>query len=55
LSRCFDNTAGAEEKDGVDELSEALHNLTPLLLTNTTIRRMQPGSTEQSSLKINSR
>jgi hypothetical protein len=34
------------EKDGVDELSETLHNLTSLLLTNTTIRKMQQGSNE---------
>jgi hypothetical protein len=40
---------------GVDELGETLHNLIPLLLTNKTIRRMQQGSTEQSSLTINSR
>jgi hypothetical protein len=40
---------------GVDELSETLHNLIPLLLTNKTIRRTQQGSTEQSSLTINSR
>jgi hypothetical protein len=32
------------EKDGVDELSETLHNLASLLLTNTTIRTMQQGS-----------
>jgi hypothetical protein len=43
---CFDNSAGAAEKRGVDELSETLHNLIPLLLTNKTIRRMQQGSTE---------
>jgi hypothetical protein len=34
------------EKDGVDELSELMHNLSSLLLTNTTIRRTQQGSTE---------
>jgi hypothetical protein len=38
-ARCFDNTAGAEEKRGVDELSETRHNLSSLLLTNTTIRK----------------
>jgi hypothetical protein len=27
------------ENEGVDELSETLHNLTPLLLTNKTIRK----------------
>jgi len=43
----FDNTAGAEEKDGVDELSDVVHNLLPLLLTNKTIRGTQQGSTEQ--------
>jgi hypothetical protein len=43
------------EKDEVDELSETRHNLTSLLLTNKTIRRAQQGSTEQSSLTINSR
>ncbi|QJD99426.1 hypothetical protein HH212_04820 [Massilia forsythiae] len=42
----FDQAAGAEEKEGVDELSSMLHNLSPLLLTNKTIRRMQQGSTE---------
>jgi hypothetical protein len=35
------------EKRGVDELSETLHNLTSLLLTNKTIREAQQGSTEQ--------
>jgi hypothetical protein len=39
LSRCVDRTAGAEEKDGVDELSETLHNLISLLLTNKTLCR----------------
>ena len=34
------------EKRGVDELSETLHNLTSLLLTNKTIRGTQQGSTE---------
>jgi hypothetical protein len=44
-----------KKKQGVDELSETLHNLIPLLLTNKTIRRRQQGSTEHSSLTINSR
>jgi hypothetical protein len=44
--RYVDHAAGAEEKDGVDELSETLHNISPLLLTNKTIRRTQQGSTE---------
>jgi hypothetical protein len=35
----FDNAACVAEKRGVDELSEALHNLAPLLLTNKTIRK----------------
>jgi hypothetical protein len=44
---CINGHAGcAEEKRGVDELSELLHNLTSLLLTNKTIRRTQQGSTE---------
>jgi hypothetical protein len=38
---CFDNSAGAAEKRGVDELSETLHNLIPLLLTNTTLRQQR--------------
>jgi hypothetical protein len=38
--------AKAEENEGVDELSETLHNLSSLLLTNKTIRRIQQGSTE---------
>jgi hypothetical protein len=42
----FDNTAGAEEKDGVDELSETLHNISSLLLTNKTICRQVASSTE---------
>jgi len=42
----FDNNACVEEKRGVDELRETLHNLTPLLLTNKTIRTAQQGSTE---------
>jgi hypothetical protein len=47
---------GALKKNrGVDELSETLHNLTSLLLTNKTIRRTQQGSAEHSSLTINSR
>jgi hypothetical protein len=43
------------ENEEVDELSETLHNLTSLLLTNKTIRRAQQGSTEYGSLTINSR
>jgi hypothetical protein len=42
----FDNPAGVAENKGVDELSETLHNLIPLLLTNKTIREAQQGSTE---------
>ncbi|QOY95156.1 hypothetical protein IM543_04510 [Massilia sp. UMI-21] len=34
------------KRQGVDELSEALHNLASLLLTNTTLRTVQQGSTE---------
>ena len=33
-------------KQGVDEKRETLHNLIPLLLTNTTLRTVQQGSTE---------
>jgi hypothetical protein len=44
-----------QKNDGVDELSETLHNLSSLLLTNTTIRRTQQGNTEHGSLTINSR
>jgi hypothetical protein len=40
---------------GVDEKRETLHNLTSLLLTNTTLRQTQQGSTEYGSLTINSR
>jgi hypothetical protein len=36
---------GTKQKE-VDEHCETLHNLASLLLTNTTIRRMQQGSTE---------
>jgi hypothetical protein len=39
----------------VDEKRETLHNLSSLLLTNKTIRQAQQGSTEYSSLTINSR
>jgi len=35
-----------QNRRGVDELSEVLHNLIPLLLTNKTIRGTQQGSTE---------
>jgi hypothetical protein len=34
-----DQVECATEKRGVDELSETLHNLIPLLLTNKTLRR----------------
>jgi hypothetical protein len=44
-----------EGKEGVDGLSETLHNLASLLLTNTTLRQTQQGSTEYGSLTINSR
>jgi hypothetical protein len=44
-----------QKNEGVDEASETLHNLSSLLLTNTTIRRTQQGSTEHGSLTINSR
>ena len=39
-------TAVRRNRRGVDELSELLHNLTSLLLTNKTIRKAQQGSTE---------
>jgi hypothetical protein len=32
-------TTAQQNRRGVDELSETLHNLTSLLLTNTTIRK----------------
>jgi hypothetical protein len=32
-----------QKNEGVDELGETLHNLSSLLLTNTTIRRTQQG------------
>ncbi|WP_231570097.1 hypothetical protein, partial [Sporocytophaga myxococcoides] len=44
-----------EANEGVDEKRETLHTLTSLLLTNTTLRTVQQGSTEQGSLTINSR
>jgi hypothetical protein len=44
-----------DAKKEVDEHRETLHNLASLLLTNKTIRRTQQGSTEHSSLTINSR
>jgi hypothetical protein len=44
-----------EAKKEVDDERETLHNLASLLLTNTTIRRTQQGSTEHGSLTINSR
>jgi hypothetical protein len=34
-------------EEGVDDDQETLHNLIPLLLTNTTLRKVQQGSTEQ--------
>jgi hypothetical protein len=43
------------EKEGVDEQSETLHNLIPLLLTNKTIRKRSKAVPNTSSLKINSR
>jgi hypothetical protein len=42
-------------KKEVDDERETLHNLTSLLLTNTTIREAQQGSTKYGSLTINSR
>jgi hypothetical protein len=42
-------------EEGVDDDQETLHNLIPLLLTNTTLRTVQQGSTEHGSLTINSR
>jgi hypothetical protein len=39
-------TTVRQNRRGVDELSETLHNLIPLLLTNKTIRGTQQGSTE---------
>ena len=48
-------TTVRRNRRGVDELSEVLHNLIPLLLTNKTIRGTQQGSTEYRSLTINSR
>jgi hypothetical protein len=45
---------GTKQKE-VDDERETLHNLASLLLTNTTIRRTQQGSTEHGSLTINSR
>jgi hypothetical protein len=43
------------KKKEVDELNKTLHTLSSLLLTNTTIRKAQQGSTRFGSLKINSR
>jgi hypothetical protein len=58
-SRNGQHSKGCSERDRkrkeVDEVSETLHNLTSLLLTNKTIRRAQQGSTEYGSLTINSR
>jgi hypothetical protein len=39
-----------QNRRGVDELSEVLHNLIPLLLANKTIRGAQQGSTEYKAL-----
>jgi hypothetical protein len=39
LSLPDDQVECTAEKDGVDELSETLHNLISLLLTNKTIRK----------------
>jgi hypothetical protein len=50
--RCSERDRKRKE---VDDVSETLHNLTSLLLTNKTIRRAQQGSTEYGSLTINSR
>jgi hypothetical protein len=44
------NAEAKRRKERVDELSETLHNLTPLLLTNTTLRTVQQGSTEYEAL-----
>jgi hypothetical protein len=49
------NLALRPSEKEVDELSKTLHNLSSLLLTNKTIRAVQQGSTEHSSLTINSR
>ena len=36
----------AKRNEGVDEKRKTLHTLFPLLLTNTTLRTVQQGSTE---------
>jgi hypothetical protein len=46
-------TAMQEKK--VDEISETLYTFPPSLLMNTTLHQLAAGSTEQSSLTINSR
>jgi hypothetical protein len=46
---CFD---GATEKERVDELSETVHNLTSLLLMNTTLHR-QRGKVVQNTKFFN--
>jgi hypothetical protein len=50
-----ENALTASKKKEVDEISEMLHTLPSSLLTNTTLCRRAAGSTEQSSLTINSR
>jgi fructose-bisphosphate aldolase class 1 len=44
---CSENVLKSTMQKEVDELSETLHNLASLLLTNKTIREAQQGSTEQ--------
>jgi hypothetical protein len=41
-----DRAANNATQNEVDDSSETLHNLSSLLLTNKTIRRIQQGSTE---------
>jgi len=50
--RCAETVRCQKE---VDELSETLHNLASLLLTNKTIRKRSKAVPNTSSLKINSR
>jgi hypothetical protein len=47
--RCFDsqNERQRKKKQGLDDERKTPHNLASLLLTNTTLRTVQQGSTEQ--------
>ncbi|MGI4845980.1 MAG: hypothetical protein ACRYF7_22025 [Janthinobacterium lividum] len=57
FQRCIgsQNERQRRKKEGLDDKRKTPHNLASLLLTNTTLRKVQQGSTEHGSLTINSR